>query len=98
MVSSTLHDHCAIIADSLVEMMKKEIKLDPLIPVGRIKEKILRQELHLSEKYSEDEISQILSILPVRVESTLHNFRVGMLGTTAKDRDTAMTPHKYSQQ
>ena len=83
-----LPDHCAIIADSLVEMMKKEIKLDPLIPVGRIKEKILRQELHLSEKYSEDEISQILSILPVRVESTLHNFRVGMLGTTAKDRDS----------
>ena len=37
-----LPDHCAIIADSLVEMMKKEIKLDPLIPVGRIKEKILR--------------------------------------------------------
>ena len=69
-------------------MMKKEIKLDPLIPVGRIKEKILRQELHLSEKYSEDEVSQILSILPVRVESTLHNYRVGMLGTSAKDRDS----------
>ena len=83
-----LPDHCAIIADSLVEMMKKEIQLDPLIPVGRIKEKILRQELHLSEKYSEDEVSQILSILPVRVESTLHNYRVGMLGTSAKDRDS----------
>ena len=46
---------------------------DPLIPIGQIKEKVLREELHLSGKYSEDEKGKIMALLPVecRQHSTI---------------------------
>ena len=93
-----LPDKAAIIAESLVTKMKEEIQKDPLVPVGRIKEKILREELHESGKYSREEAGEILSSVPQRVDCTLHNFRVSALGTDifACCSTTNWVFHKYS--
>ena len=81
-------DRCQILVDTLVEKMKEEIALEPTLPVGRIKEKVLREELYLSGKYSEDEVNEILSLFPVRIDSVLHNYRISRLGKMAPDRDS----------
>ena len=66
-------------ADCLLELVKKEIKLDLLIPVDQIIEKILRQKLHISEKYTEVRGWNFGNCLHTsclcRVHSTLNNKR-----------------------
>ena len=56
--------------------------------LGKVKEKIIREELHESGKYTPNEVEEILSV----VEGTLHNYCVSCLGKI----ETPMIHFKYS--
>ena len=59
-----------------------------------MKDKILRLEL-LDQK-EESFVAEVLALMPVRIESTLNNFRVTLLGNLPKDRNSYDPTHALS--
>ena len=78
-------DKSQIIASDLLVKMKRQIELDPLSPVSKIRDRVLLEELQHCEPGLKKEI---ISALPkASSRSTLHYHRNKILGYEAKSRD-----------
>ena len=78
-------DKSQIIASDLLVKMKRQIELDPLSPVSKIRDRVLLEELQHCEPGLKKEI---ISALPkASLRSTLHCHRNKILGYEAKSRD-----------
>ena len=78
-------DKSQIIASDLLVKMKRQIELDPLSPVSKIRDRVLLEELQHCEPGLKKEI---ISALPkASLRSTLHSHRNKILGYEAKIRD-----------
>ena len=100
-VHSHPQENSAITVAGLIASMKREIAEDPLVPLskhlsnlalkltktvlGKVKEKVLAAELY--GRFSDDtKIKEVLKLFPKKVENTLSNYRVSLIGKKRQKR------------
>ena len=62
---------------------------------GQVKDKVLRRELH--HKFAGTGfIDEVLNLMPLKIENTLNNYKVSMLGKNPQDRGSYDPSHVLS--